>query len=222
MNDASTTPSERTRRSKARLEFLHCVGRRSLLSGLLRAALPTNEEPSGELDLDDEVARVIWPFARDEAIHGCGFTHRLNALLESALRVAHGASRRETARDDLEDDDARSAEPLVEVHGGDDSFERVREDARLIAIACRARSTPEKESRAHAKVARERRESVGAHDVRAKLRELAFASVGEPPHELLAHDEPKHGVAEELEPLVIRLGACSGSRLLVLISDARV
>src|SRR5258708_8301932 len=102
MNDASTTPSERTRRSKARLEFLHCVGRRSLLSGLLRAALPTHEEPSGELDLDDEVARVIWPFARDEAIHGCGFTHRLNALLDTPLPVPHGPSRREPPPHDPE------------------------------------------------------------------------------------------------------------------------
>ena len=74
---------------------------------------------------------------------------------------------------------ARDREALIEIHGGDDRFERVGEDRLLGAAAGRVFALAEQQVRAEIELERDLGEHARVHDAGAHLRELAFGEARE-------------------------------------------
>ena len=126
-------------------------------------------------------------------------------LLQRGLEVAVALAahvrlhpRTEQALDQLR----RDREVAVEVHRPEDRLERVGEDARLVTAARALLPLAEQDEVADPEATGDVGEGVHVHDRRAELRQLALGElrVGAVGH--VGHDQPEHGVAEELQALV--------------------
>jgi len=80
---------------------------------------------------------------------------------------------------------------------------RVGEHVGLLSLAPELRAAPEGQARAEVDPPRPRRERLRVDQRAAHPRELALVGVGVGAREQLAHAEPEHRVAEELEALVV-------------------
>jgi hypothetical protein len=94
----------------------------------------------------------------------------------------------------------------VEVHGGDDGLEGVGEDGALGAAAAAVLALAEAQPGAEAEARGDLGEPGFAHHLGPGHRQLALAQGREPGHEAVADDQIEHGVAEELEALVVAAG----------------
>ena len=105
-------------------------------------------------------------------------------------------------RREPQDELAGGVPSTVEVDGGDHGLHRVGEDRRLVAAAGRVLALAEQQARAEPELGRDLGEHLGVDDRGAQLGELAFGQLGVLGEHVVGDDDPEHGVAEELEPLV--------------------
>ena len=95
---------------------------------------------------------------------------------------------------------------MREVYRPEDGLEGVGEDRVLVAAPGHLLAAPQPDVRAEAALAQlagHVGEHVGVDQARADLGEVALGPVGVRAVEVLGHHELEHGVAEELEPLVV-------------------
>ena len=107
---------------------------------------------------------------------------------------------------------AAVAQAGVEVEGGDDGLEGVREQGGFGAAAAALLALAEAEAGAEVEAEGHLAEVAAADDGGAEAGELALAGVGEAAVEGLGDDQAEDGVAEELELLVVgaRVGEALG------------
>ena len=101
---------------------------------------------------------------------------------------------------------ARRQEPRVEVVGADDGLERVGEDGLLAAAPGVLLAAADEDVVVDAQPPGDLRQAGLAHDEALDPRQLALGLADQLFVEVLGHHEAEHGVAEELEALVVRDG----------------
>ena len=149
-----------------------------------RPAAGSLSSPRAELadhDLDHEVALVVRPDERQEAVGGMRQGARMDDLLEPVLGALEcvGGDRpfQLRAKEGLEPG-ARGLQPEGQVDGADQRLERGREDGRSPARSDALRTLAEMEGTAEADPARDPGEPGGADDGGAAGRELALVRIG--------------------------------------------
>ena len=177
-----------------------------MLGQLLGSALALAEALITEENCRKEVLGVVGTLVADD-VAGPPDRPGGRELLEPGLVVAAarpGDGLGDALAQAPQHEVARDRETTVEVHRGDDRFEGVGEDRLLGAPARRVLALAQEQVRAEIDLLRDLREHPRVHDAGADLRELPFGEIGEVLEHVVRHDEPEHGVAEELEPFVRR------------------
>ena len=140
----------------------------------------------------------------------------LQPLLQRGLVVADRAGERtapiQRARqlrlgrlyDMPHDEVTRRRQPAIQIHRRDDRLQRVRQQCRLLLPAgvllpaAHAQHRPQLDAHSHL------REVPAAHQRCAQPRQLALARAGKTPIQRFRHQQPKHRIADVLQPLIVR------------------
>src|ERR1700728_3657279 len=191
--------------------------RRVLLGVLLGTALAPPALDLRDVDLRHVAAVVVGT----RTLHhvGGGAVAQADAeLLEPALviedvgLVGHDA---DAVTEEAQHQHAGGSPPGVEVDGADHGLERVRQDRGLGPTAGGLLTPAERQHRAHLEFVGDLGQHPGVDDGRAHLGQLPLGEVRVGAVAVLGHDQPEHGVAQELEPLV-------GRRAVLLAAPAAV
>ena len=102
------------------------------------------------------------------------------------------------------DEGARGGHPGREIDRADDGLRRVREDRALVPATGRLFTAPEPKEVAKSQSPPDLGEGAGVDYGSAQLREVPLRLVGMTGIQRIRDDEPKHGVAKELEALIVR------------------
>src|SRR5439155_487808 len=97
---------------------------------------------------------------------------------------------------------ASGIETQVDVDGTENGFQRVGEDARLVAAAGLLLALAQQDDRPQVEVACHVRERRHVHDRRAELREITLGHARVHPVRQIGHDQAEHRITQELEPFV--------------------
>ena len=142
----------------------------------------------------------------DHDIVGHRELSRLQPLLQPRLRVlrhGQGVDVRELGREHGFDDTVGGVETGVEKHGADDRFERVGENRRAGRAAAAQLALAEADGIAQLERGAEARQRIAVDEVRAHARQLALGDPWKSPVQNRRDRAVEHGVADELEPLVM-------------------
>src|SRR6266576_5454854 len=175
-----------------------------LLGFLLRAPDARPQRLSGDHDGRRELLLVVGaPFL--DLVDGQRSELLRCELLEDRLVVAIPLASDVCLHPGLEqalDQLASGVETEIEVDGAEDAFQRVREDARLVASAGLLLALAEQDDGPEVAVPCHVGERRHVHDGGAELRELTFGHRGIHPVREIGHDQAQNRVAEELQPFV--------------------
>ena len=171
-------------------------------------------------DLDPELLLVVRPDRLEQVVDGPLAGRPLGVLLEAALGALE-RRQREVGRDlrlGARVDPVPGGLPAeVEVDGADQRLERRGEQGRPDAAATLGLALAEQEELRRGRAASASRARPGVLTIAARRADRTpSSSVGMAPVERLGDGEVDHGVAEELQPLVVPPAAsgCSCSQLL--------
>ena len=101
----------------------------------------------------------------------------------------------------------RRREALVQVNGADDRLQGVGQDRGLVPAAGALLALAQADITAELQPAGDAREGAHVDDGRAQLGQLALGQIRVRAKQGVGHDQPEHGVAQELQPLVRRQAA---------------
>ena len=103
------------------------------------------------------------------------------------------------------------ADATIEVDPADDCFHPIGEDGRLVTPAGGLLALAERQCGAELHGSGDLGERGRAHQLGPMPGEHALTRVGRCPEQVIGHDEPEHGVSEELEALIRRDSAVLGT-----------
>jgi hypothetical protein len=168
----------------------------------------------GGLHFHDERLVVVGPHLFDHPVLRQRQAPSLRQLLERGLEVAEQQVPLVDA-DDLVgegalDHLARGVDAAVEEDRRDDRLEQVGEQRVLLPPSGLLLADTQEDGIPHLEQARSRRQARRADQVGAHLRERSLVELREVAEEQVADDEPEHGIAQELERLVVPDGGVLG------------
>ena len=135
------------------------------------------------------------PCRRRRAARSCSRVLKSCSPASRADATRAPNSRRTTPNDGVE--------AAVEVDGGDQRLAGVGQHRRLAPPARLLLAAAEEEPLAEAELAGDLGQAELVDDAGARLGQLALVALGRGVHQQVPDDEVEHGVAEELEPLVV-------------------
>ena len=106
------------------------------------------------------------------------------------------------SRELTQDEELGGVPSRIEVDGTQDRFEGIRQDGGLLAPARRLLTPAQQEDLADAEAVGHLGQHAGVHHGRAHLGQHPLGEAGIALVAVPGHDEPQHGIAEELESLV--------------------
>ena len=195
-------------------------GLRGLHFGVFFAAAGASSKLSAlPGDGRNEILCVIWPFGTDDLIEWRFYAHRLNEFLELSLGI--GVQRAAIQGFEIFGEESlgklvRGVGARIEVDGPCDGFEGIGQGGFAIPAAVRLFTSSHVQVGTESNAAGDAGERLGGNELGTCLGQRTLVGLGQALKEQMRQGELQHGVAEEFEALVVRVGA------LVFVTNAAV